>query len=124
MSKPPPKPIVTEGDSKVNVVDALGDLTLVTKQLTSAITHLNDFVSENITDGTPKKIIIKQIKLIAKASLYAKEIISDIKSNSGFKSITSRDESCKRAASNLNFKLETKLKNFVQKIIFILMITS
>ena len=110
MSKSPPKPIVTEGDAKVNIVDALGDLTLVTAQMSSAIAHLHDFVSDNLSDGTAKKIIMKQVKLIAKASEYTKLIIDDVKTHSGVKSITSRDESRKRAASNVKNKFESKLK--------------
>ena len=118
MSKPPPKPVTTAGDSKVHLVGTLGDLGLVTSQLSSAIDHLHDFVSENISDGTQKKIIMKQIKLIAKASCYTKTLIDDVKHYSGVVAITSRDESRKRAASNLNNKVESKFKKS-RKIFFI-----
>ena len=121
MSKPPPKPVTTAGDSKVHLVGTLGDLGLVTSQLSSAIDHLHDFVSENISDGTHKKIIMKQIKLIAKASCYTKSLIDDVKHHSGVVAITSRDESRKRAASNLNNKVESKFKKSRKKIIFMLM---
>ena len=79
MSKSPPKPTVTEGDAKVNIVDALCDLTLVTAQMSSAIAHLHNFVSDNLSDGTAKTNIMKQVKLIAKASEYTKLIIDDVK---------------------------------------------
>ena len=78
--------------------------------MSSAITHLHEFVSDNLSDGTAKKIITKQIKLIAKASEYTKLIIDDVKTQSGVKSISSRDESRKRAAANVKNKFESKMK--------------
>ena len=119
MSKPPPKPIVTAGDSKALLVGTLGDLGLVTSQLTSAIDHLHDFVSENVSDGTHTKIITKQIKLIAKASNFTKSLIDDVKAHSVIVSLTSRDESRKRAATNLDNKVKSKMKKKnLKKIIF------
>ena len=55
MSKPPADGITTKGDLKVNTVNALGNLSHVSTRLAHAITHLNDFVSEKLPDGTPKK---------------------------------------------------------------------
>ena len=54
MSGSPTKPIVTEGDAKVNYISALGDLSIVTTELMNAINHLRDIVSEHVTNGTPK----------------------------------------------------------------------
>ena len=118
MADPPSRNIVTKGNATINVINALGDINIVTSQLTSAINHLNDFVSETLKSGTEKRIILKQVALIEKASNYLKNKIEYIKEQSNIKSITTRTESRKRAASNLEHKLESKLKKIVQKIIF------
>ena len=118
MADSPSRNIVTKGDATINVINALGDINIVTSQLTSAINHLNDFVSETLKSGTEKRIILKQVALIEKASNFLKSKIEYIKEQSNIKSITTRTESRKRAASNLEHKVESKLKKIVQKIIF------
>ena len=110
MADSPPKNIVTQGDAKVNTVDALSDLSLTTAQLSSAISHLHEFASENIDDGTVKRIILKQVLLIGKASQFLIDKLNYVKSQSNVKTITSRTESCKRAISNLENKIATSAK--------------
>ena len=57
MTDPPPNKIVTEGDAKVNVVNALGDLSRVASWLSSTISHLKVFVSEKVENAMQKKSI-------------------------------------------------------------------
>ena len=42
-------------DSKVNIINALGDLSHVATRLSDALAHLDQFVSETLPEGTPKK---------------------------------------------------------------------
>ena len=46
--KRPQKTIVTEGDRKNNIINALSDLGLVTAELTSSISHLKEFVGAEV----------------------------------------------------------------------------
>ena len=51
MSEPPGrrrKGIVTEGDSRVNLINALDELSTVIHALLSTINHLRDFIFDNL----------------------------------------------------------------------------
>ena len=119
MSKPPPKKsIVTDGDAKVNVVNALGDLTLVSSRLLRSITHLHNFMSESLNQGTQKRVILKQIGLIQRASDFLHSRVEYVKTQSGVRSLSSRAESRKRASTILDNKINGKVnkknrKNYI-----------
>lgn len=43
--------IVTQGDAKVNVVNTLSDLSMVTTEMPSTVGHLKEYVIEELDDG-------------------------------------------------------------------------
>ena len=108
MTDPPPTKITTEGDAKVHTIDALGDICHVIKRMSRAIIHLNDFATENVAKGTAKNVLLKQIRLISRASDYLQDKVHTVISESQMITVTNRTESRKRAASN--YESRTKLK--------------
>ena len=110
MTDPPPTKIITEGDAKVHSIDALGDISHVLKRMSMAILHLNDFATENVAKGTAKNVLLKQIRLISRASEYLHDKVHIVISESKMISITNRTESRKRAASNYESRRKLKLQ--------------
>ena len=108
--RPNNKVIVTEGDAKVNTIDALGDISHVASRLCSSIEHLRMFVSDKVSNPTQKKTILKQINLISRGTKYLADRAEYITSQSSLKSITKRTESRKRAAFNLQNKKDSILR--------------
>ena len=47
--------IVTEGDSKINVIKALGELADVTRRILSTIKHLKVFITDEMKRSTQKE---------------------------------------------------------------------
>ena len=43
-TQPPRKVIVTEGDSNINMINTLGDLSTVAHELSLTINHLREFI--------------------------------------------------------------------------------
>ena len=84
-----------------------------------AILHLNDFATENVAKGTAKNVLLKQIRLISRASDYLQDKVNTVISESRMKTITNRTESRKRAASNYETRNKLKLqkrcnKNYIE----------
>ena len=119
MTDPPPTKITTEGDAKVHIIDTLGDICHVLKRMSTAIIHLNDHATENVAKGTAKNLLLKQIRLISRASDYLQDKVNTVISESRMKTITNRTESRKRAASNYETRNKLKLqkrcnKNYIE----------
>ena len=103
MSKPPhiaPTGPITEGDNKINIITALGDLSEVSGKICSTINHLRDFVLETMEISTERRIILKQVQLITKASEFMNEKVLYVTSQAKIGTITQRIQSRKRAAEN------------------------
>ena len=94
-------PIVTEGDAMVNTINALGDISHVATRLCSSIEHLHTFVSKNVSNPTQKRIILKQIKLINRGTIFVAEKMYYVTAQSSLRSVTRRTKSRQMAASNL-----------------------
>ena len=110
MTEPSEKTLVTEGDMKVNIINALGDLNHVSGQVLSTINHLSTFVTENMEPGTTKNRILKQVKLIMNACNYMGEKVSEITEQAKLKHITARVTSRKRAAENIEDRINKMTK--------------
>ena len=99
----------TKGDHLVNTIYALGEMRHIATRLNKTIGNLNDFVKDSINDGTNKQIIVKQIRLIERTSIYMSDKLKYVTGQQQFKVISERIESRKRAASRIQFKIESKL---------------
>ena len=109
--KPPPKTIITEGDRKNNTINALSDIGLVTSQLTTTIAHLKEFVGAELErGGGVKNVILRQIRLVERASEVISTKVAYVATQTGVQTITRRQEQRKRADVNYNNKMESKLK--------------
>ena len=108
--KPAVKSIRTEGDKKKNMINALSDLGLVTSELTSSINHLKDFVSDEVDEGGVKSLIMRQIRLLVRASELVEAKVSYVASQTSLSSLATRQQQRKRANVNYDNKLESKLK--------------
>ena len=106
--KTPPKKVITDGDRLVNMVEGLSDLALATSQLKSTIAHLKEFVSDELDSGGVKNVIMKQIRLLERASDYVGGKVSFVTSQTSLSTVTGRKESRKRADFNYDIKLESK----------------
>ena len=74
MSNSKRKKIVIVGDSVVSEITVLGKIDHVTTMFLSPVIHLREFATKTLQDNTtPKKIIIKQVRLIERSSEYMKE---------------------------------------------------
>ena len=109
MNDPDVNKIATKGDYNVNIMTSLGEMMHVVERLTSTINHLKAFVLETVDDGIEKHIIIKQARLIDKSTQYMKEKIDYITAESGVVSLSTRTESRKSAATNLDLKISKKM---------------
>ena len=113
MSEPPPIPTtgpITEGDKKVNIITALGDLSEVSTKISSTINHLREFVEETLDNTTKRRIILKQVGLITKATKYMTEKVHYVTTQAQVTHITQRVQSRKRAAENHLTISETKTR--------------
>ena len=109
-----PKPgaggIVTKGGRKINIVNALSDLGLVTTELKSSLANSKEFVSDELANDGVKKVIMKQVRLVERASEFISSKVAYVTSQTTLSSVTNRQESRKRAATNYDTKIESKLK--------------
>ena len=110
MTEPSEKTLVTEGDMKVNIINALGDLNHVSGRVLSTINHFSTFVTENMEPGIAKNCILKQVKLIMNACNYMGEKVSEITEQAKLKHITARVTSRKRAAENIEDRINKMTK--------------
>ena len=101
--------IVTEGDSKVNVIKALGELADVTRRISSTIKHLKVYITDEMNRSTQKRTLLNQVALLSKASIFLTERVDYITAQSSLTSVTSRAQSRKRAADNMQNKIENLL---------------
>ena len=69
-TQPPRKVIVIEGDSNVNMINSLGDLSTVAHELSSTINHLREFIVTSLPYSSTRKKIYKQVNLIDRATRY------------------------------------------------------
>ena len=97
--------IVTEGDFKVNVIKALGELADVTLRISSTIEHLKVFVTDEMKKITQRRIVLNQVVLLSKASFPMTEKVDHITTQSGVALVTSRSQLRKRAADNMKNKI-------------------
>ena len=101
--------IVTKGDARVSIIDALGDLSHVSLRVQTTLNHLHDYIL-NVIDASPeKRKIIKQILLLKDSSEYTTEKLRYITSQSRMTSIANRAQSRKRTACNLESILENAI---------------
>ena len=70
MSKRPANTIFTEVDNRVNCINDIGEVCIVSANLSQIISHLEQFVREEIDESVSRNIMIKQVPLIEKASSY------------------------------------------------------
>ena len=96
MTEPSEKTLVTEGDMKVNIINALGDLNHVSGRVLSTINYLGTFTTDSMEPGITKNRILKQLKLIMNACKYMGEKVSDITEQAKLKLITARVTSRKK----------------------------
>ena len=108
--------IVMEGDSKVNVIKALGELADVTHRISSTIIHLKVFITDEIVRSTQKRTLLNQVELLSKASIFLTDRVDYITSQSRVTSVTSRAQSRKRVADNMQNKIENLLLRSRKKI--------
>ena len=111
MSEPPPIPTtgpISEGNEKVNIITALGDLSEVSTKISSTINHLREFVEETLDNTTERRIILKQVGLITKATKYMTEKVHYVTTQAQVTHITQRVQSRKRAAENRILLSESK----------------
>ena len=95
---------------KVNIINALGDLNHVSGRVLLTINHLSKFVTENMEPGITKNRILKQVKLIMNPCNYMGEKVSEITEQSKLKHITARVTSRKRAAENIDDRIDKMTK--------------
>ena len=102
--------IVTNGDNKINTIEALGDMQHTLSRMIGSISHLKEYVDEKMRKSINKNVIKKQIELISDGTSFINEKVTYIKDQQGYTTLSNRAESRKRAASNLNSKVRKKLK--------------
>ena len=92
------------------MINALSDLGLVTSELTSSINHLKEFVSDEVEEGGVKSLIMRQIRLLVRASELVEAKVAYVSSQTSVSTLASRQVQRKRANVNYDNKLESKLK--------------
>ena len=104
--KPPPKTIITEGDRKNNTINALSHVAV----------DYDDRTPEGVCRsgarkrGGVKNVILRQIRLVERASEVISTKVAYVATQTGVQTITRRQEQRKRADVNYNNKMESKLK--------------
>ena len=106
----PSKKIITDGDLKNNVINALGDLSNVAASLLPCIESLSKYVSEHVTDKKIKVGLNNRIKLIEKTSSYVDDKVKYICAQTGSYNLISLTQSRKRAAYNIEHIISVKTK--------------
>ena len=96
--------IVTEGDSRVNTITSLGELRHLASCMKNSIQVLHEYVKVHIDHQVHQKKIIKQINLLLKSVSYLDDQIKLVTGQQGMTNLSSRAESRKRAACNLDLK--------------------
>ena len=111
MSDSKRKKIVTKCGSLVNMITVLDKIRHVATRLVSTVNHLEEFVTKIIDDNSiEKRIILKQVYLIERLSEYMKEKILFVTAQYGNITLNKYTGSRKRAATNLNLKININMK--------------
>ena len=115
MTKPPlpkvcqhPPTVTTEGDARLKIISALGDMSLVSERLSSAVNGLKDILPDQLNGSSKKRVILNQVKLIERAVIYLAQQIDLVTTHSHVTSLTKRTESRKHAADNIEGKIKSK----------------
>ena len=95
------KKLVTEGDSKINVITALGELKHLSSCISKSIFHLHEYVDDKLEPTLHKNVIIKQIKLLIRSQEFVSEKVTYITKQEGVKKISTRTQDMIRAAENI-----------------------
>ena len=75
----------------------------------ASIARLKDYVEQEMEDGIAKKLIWKQMILLATSTSFLTNKVSYATEQYGVTTLSKRAESCKCTAANLNYKIKIKL---------------
>ena len=95
----------TKGDLLVNTITTLGEMRHVAVRLNKTINHLNKFVKDTLNDDINRRLILIQIRLIDRVSIYMSDKLVYITGQQQFKYINDQAGSRKHVATNTESKI-------------------
>ena len=98
------KIVVTEGDSIMNTVTSLGEIKHLVSYMTNSIKALHAYVLLHIDHRIHKRKILKQINILIRSINFLDGKILFLTGQQGMTNLSSRIESRKRSAFNLELK--------------------